>query len=186
MKYALFACALLLIGAGCARQSSEVPETGIIRVPATPAESGVQVGIAVGDQAPIFLLADFEGSQVQLSNLRGTPVLIDFWAAWCPFCVDEIPAIEEIHQEFGGRIVVLGIHRTDTESREAGARFAESLGVTYSLLQDTDGSVYRTYTGGQRFMPVAFFIDASGIIRERIYGPKTAVEMRAAISRLLE
>ncbi|MBI2012811.1 TlpA family protein disulfide reductase [Candidatus Curtissbacteria bacterium] len=105
---------------------------------------------AVGQEAPDFSLETFDGGQVSLASQRGKAVFVDFWAAWCPFCVEEMPEIEKISAEFGDQLVVLGIHRTETEDVGTGKKFADGRGVTYQLLKDSDGSIYKTYTGGRK------------------------------------
>lgn len=143
-----------------------------------------------GKMAPDFALVDFEGKTVKLSDLQGKPVFIDFWTKWCPFCTDEMPDIEKLHQEFGppagGDVVVIGIHRTNTESKEVGKKFArEEINVTYILLQDTTDDVYKAYTPGFAGMPVAAWIDKNGIIVKLKIGPKTEEEMRQNTQEIL-
>lgn len=136
-----------------------------------------------GKPAPDFALVDFEGNTVKLSDLKGKPVFIDFWTAWCPFCTDEMPVIEEIHQEFGpdvgGELIVLGIHRTNTEAASVAEDFAKNdAKVTYPILLDKTDEVYKAYTPGFAGMPVAVWIDKDGVIVKLKVGPKTAEEMR--------
>ncbi|MBI2326727.1 TlpA family protein disulfide reductase [Candidatus Curtissbacteria bacterium] len=132
----------------------------------------------VSEQAPDFSLESFEGEIVSLANQQGKAVFVDFWAAWCPFCVEEMTEIEKISQEFKEELVVLGIHRSETEDIETGSKFAKERGVTYPLLKDTDGSVYKAYTGGRNFMPTAAFINKEGKVIKFLYGPKTQDQMR--------
>lgn len=146
------------------------------RIPLLP--SSAVVGNNAGNRAPDFTTSDFEGKSVSLSAFIGKPVFLDFWAAWCPFCLKEMEEIETLHKEFGDRAVFLGIHRTDTEDFATAVRFAKERGVTYALLRDNDGELYRTFAGGGQFMPLAFFIDGNGIIRQRLVGPKTIEQMR--------
>lgn len=139
----------------------------------------------IGQQVVHFELESFEGEKIKLSQFAGKPVLIDFWAAWCPFCIDEMPEIEKIHQEFGDQLVVLGIHRSETEGIASGSKFAKDRGVTYTLLKDSEGAVYKTLAGGRNFMPYALYIDSEGKIVKTKAGPKTAEEIRLAVEELL-
>lgn len=135
---------------------------------------------------PEFELEDFSGQKVKMASALGKPIFIDFWAAWCPYCVSEMPEIEKIHQEFGDRLAVYGIHRSETEGIDDGSKFARERGVTYPLLKDSTGAVYKTLTGGRNFMPYALYIDKEGNIVKTKAGPKTAEEMRRAIEELIQ
>ena len=157
-------------------------------------ESGDQVTTgAVGDTkaeegkpAPDFSLVDLDGKVVKLSEFRGKPVFIDFWTKWCPFCADEMPDIEKLHQEFGDRVVILGIHRTNTESKGVGEDFAKNdAKVTYPILLDKTDEVYKAYTPGFAGMPVAAWIDKDGVLVKLKIGPKTAEEMRQNVESIL-
>lgn len=143
-------------------------------------------GSEIGQQVADFELESFDGGKVKLSDFVGKPVFIDFWAGWCPFCVEEMPEIEKIHQEFGDKLTVLGIHRSETEEIDAGSKFAKERGVTYPLLKDSTGQVYKTLTGGRQFMPYALYIDKQGKIVKVKAGPKTAEEMRGTVKTLLQ
>jgi len=139
-----------------------------------------------GKPAIDFELADFEGNTVRLSDFQGKPVFIDFWARWCPFCTDEMPVINEVFNEFGGELVVLGIHRTATEPLSRGKDFADGLGIDYILLQDKTDEVYKAYSKGTQFMPVAAFVSPDGTVFSTKAGPKTAGEIRENARALLE
>lgn len=154
-------------------------------VPQGGTSTQVTTSSEVREKIPEFELEDFQGQKVKVATASGKPIFIDFWAAWCPFCVDEMPEIEKIHKEFGDQLAVYGIHRSETEGIDAGAKFAKDRGVTYTLLKDSTGQVYKTLTGGRNFMPYALYIDKEGKIVKTKAGPKTAEEMRQAIEELL-
>lgn len=140
----------------------------------------------VGQEVADFELESFDGKRVKFSEFLGKPVLIDFWAGWCPFCVEEMPEIEKVHKELGDNLVVLGIHRSETESIDVGTKFAKERGVTYTLLKDSKGQVYKSLTGGRNFMPYALYIDKEGKIVKVKAGPKTAEEIRATVKELVK
>ncbi|MBI4036347.1 TlpA family protein disulfide reductase [Candidatus Daviesbacteria bacterium] len=135
-------------------------------------------------QVADFELESFAGEKIKLSQFAGQPIFIDFWAAWCPFCIEEMTEIEKIHQEFP-QLVILGIHRSETEGVDVGTKFAKERGVKYPLLKDLTGEVYKTLTGGRQFMPYALFIDKAGQIVKVKAGPKTAEEMRQIVKELV-
>jgi peroxiredoxin len=123
----------------------------------------------VGQVAPDFSLPLLNGGSVRLSDLRGQPVVLNFWATWCPPCIEEMPALEALWQQTSGQVVVLGVDQG--ERVETVARFLETTApVTFPILMDPDQVVgYRYYV---RSLPTTFFIDANGIIREiRVGGP---------------
>ncbi len=142
--------------------------------------------IKEGEQAPGFSLETFTGETVNLADFKGKKaVFVDFWAGWCPFCVGELPEIEKISNEFKDDLVVLGIHRTETEDVATGKKFADDRGVTYALLKDADGSLYKSYTGGQNLMPVSAFIDKEGKVIKLLFGPKTESQMRENVQKII-
>ena len=162
----------------------------------TPSGEQVTTGISAdqdvqtaeeGKPAPDFTLVDFDNKVVKLSDFKGKPIFIDFWTKWCPFCIEEMAEIEKIHQEFGDQVVVLGIHRTNTESASVGKEFArEDIKVTYIILQDKTDEVYKAFTPGFAGMPVAAWIDADGVLVKLKIGPKTTEEMRENVKALLQ
>lgn len=139
---------------------------------------GVRAGLGSGDAAavpevgqvaPDFTLPLLYGGNVRLSDLRGQPVVLNFWATWCPPCIEEMPALESLWQQTSGQVVVLGVDQG--ERHETVARFLETTApVTFPILMDPDQVIgYRYYV---RSLPTTFFIDANGIIREiRVGGP---------------
>lgn len=176
--------AIVIVGLGVLLlkgQSSTSPATGGLSGVAKLPEGKV----AEGNLASDFTLSTFDGQTVTLASQKGKAVLVDFWAAWCPFCIEELPEIEKISQEFKDDLVVLGIHRSETEDIKTAEKFAKERGVTYPLLKDADGSVYKTYTGGRNFMPTAAFIDKEGKIVKLLYGPKTEDQMRQYVKEAL-
>lgn len=141
----------------------------------------------VGQQAPDFTLKDFDGENVQLSDFYGKKaVVLDFWAAWCPFCIEEMSLLQNVHEEYGDEVVMIGVHRTDSgESIETGKKFADEQGVKYLLVQGTN-EVYRASTKGINAMPTAVFIDKNGVVSDIKLGPKTESEIAEKVEQLLK
>lgn len=137
-----------------------------------------------GQRAPDVSFVDFDGGTHKLSDFAGKAVVLDFWAAWCPFCIEEMPELQKAQDKYKDKLVMIGVHRTDTEKPDAGLRFARERGVSYLLVADTDGSLYRAVGGFG--MPVAVFIDSNGVVREVKSGPKTVEEIEEKIAALLQ
>jgi len=135
-----------------------------------------------GQKVPDATFTDFEGNLHMLSDFEGRAVVLDFWAAWCPFCVAEMPLLQAAQDKYADDLVMIGVHRTDTEKKERGLEFAKERGVTYLLLSD-DGSLYRA--AGGFGMPVAVFIDKDGVVQEIKSGPKTAEEIEERTGKLV-
>jgi thiol-disulfide isomerase/thioredoxin len=157
-----------------------------------PAESPAapEAGKAVAPPGEELVLESFDGQTVRLSDFRGKAVLVNSWAAWCPFCVAEIPDLERAGRALGDRTVVLFVQRTATESQEAGEKFlkqreAES-GLTIArsrVLLDPQDSFYKTYFGFG--MPVSLFVDPSGKLSEKKVGVMDEPEAREKLKKAL-
>jgi thiol-disulfide isomerase/thioredoxin len=135
-----------------------------------------------GEITPDVTFSDFEGNSYNLTDFRGKAVVLDFWAGWCPFCVNEMPELQAAQDEYGDDLVMIGVHRTDTEDLEDGLEFADERGVTYLLVSD-DGTMYRA--AGGFGMPVAVYIDKDGVVTEIKSGPKTKKEIVEKVGNLL-
>lgn len=132
---------------------------------------------------PDFTLQDFEGNTVSLSDFAGKPLVINSWAAWCPFCRDELIAFASIQKELGDQIATIAIDRA--ESLDVARSFPEKLGITDDLvfLLDPDDSFYKAIGGFA--MPETIFVDADGSIVEHKRGPMDEKEIREKIKSIL-
>ena len=132
-------------------------------------------------EAPDFEHVDLEGNSVRLSALRGKTVVIDFWATWCPPCVEEVPMLKELHEIYGEQgLEILAI---SDESAEVVQTFVEENEVPYPNLIGTDevSSEYRVLG-----LPTAYLIDGEGNIVEFFAGPKPRRVLEKKIRELLE
>jgi peroxiredoxin len=115
-----------------------------------------------GAAAPDFSLKAIDGRTYRLSELRGTPVLINFWATWCEPCRLEMPAIEARYQRYGeAGFKVLAVD-FDEPAGDVAA-FGQDLQLTFPLLLDPGGSVQRMYR--VRGYPTSFFVDSQGVVQ---------------------
>ncbi|MCZ6728338.1 MAG: redoxin domain-containing protein [SAR324 cluster bacterium] len=136
--------------------------------------------------APNFTITRLGGGEtLTLSELKGTPVLLNFWASWCLACRDEahvLQAAHKLYEEGQGRLRVLGIAIQDTP--EKSMAFARAFGKTYFLaLDNVAGDISLSY--GLYGVPETFFIDAQGIIRFKHVGAVTPQLVRNNLATLL-
>lgn len=116
----------------------------------------------VGNAAPDFRLETPEGESVRLRDLRGMPVVLNFWATWCGPCVREMPLLDATAAAYGDDLAVLAVDFDETAI--VVSQFAERFGiVNLPLLLDEDGEVNLAYQ--VRGYPTTFFIDAEGTIQ---------------------
>ena len=127
-----------------------------------------EVGTDVGDAAPNFMLTDSAGNVVSLDQFLGEKaVVVNFWASWCNFCLEEMPDLESVAQEFSDDLVILGINNQETVAQ--GEPFALARGVTYPLLYlPRDDQIVKAYQ--VLAMPTTYYIDIDGIIVDRKLG----------------
>ncbi len=128
---------------------------------------------------PVLAQAEDAGT-IDMGDLGG-PAVINFWATWCAFCVDEMPDFEQVHQQLGDRVRFIGVDVQD--NREAALGFARDVGVTYELVEDVDRSYY--YDVKARGMPTTLFVDADGVIRWRHTSALSLQELQALIGEHL-
>ena len=144
-----------------------------------PAGSQSPSAAQVGKQAPDFTLQNLDGQSVSLSDFLGKPVLLNFWATWCPPCRHEMPYLQEVYEEWSGKgLVVLAINMG--ESPFDVKTFTEAYNLSIPALVDVAGNAAHEYN--IMSIPTSFFIDSDGIIKQKIIG---AFPSTAAIERYL-
>ncbi|MEW4282320.1 TlpA disulfide reductase family protein [Priestia koreensis] len=125
--------------------------------------------LEVGGLAPNFDLRTIQGKSAQLDDYEGKPVLINFWATWCPPCRAEMPEIEEFYGKYKNDVVVLGINLTQTEASIDGVKaFVNEYNATFPVLLDEEMNVSTLYK--VQGYPTSYFVDGKGIIRQKIVG----------------
>ena len=123
------------------------------------------------------------GGTVQLSDLRGKVVMVDFWASWCPPCRVEAPALAKVYREFQGQPVeFLGVDIWDNIGDAE--LFLQQEGQAYPNGFDASGVVAIDY--GVRGIPEKYFIDREGILVKKLSGPLTETTLRNTINELVE
>jgi peroxiredoxin len=120
-----------------------------------------------GEPAPNFALTDIYGKEYRLADFRGSYVVLNVWATWCPPCQYEIPDIIEFARDHAGDVAVLSIS-VDEPGTDVAA-FAEEYGINYPVLLD-DGEAADSYMGANPGIPQTYFVDGEGVVRGHIYG----------------
>lgn len=150
--------AVLILGGGWIWFSRVTDVTASTERPAIPLP---------GHPAPDFALQTLDGQTLQLSDLEGQAVVLNFWASWCPPCRAEMPELEQAYQDNqSGGLVVLGVNQG--EQQPVAADFVQQFGLTFPVVLDQDLFASRIYKVNS--LPTTFFIDRNGIIRERVTG----------------
>jgi cytochrome c biogenesis protein CcmG, thiol:disulfide interchange protein DsbE len=139
----------------------------LLAVPLACSEAGSDAVVVgghplVGKEAPEIDLRTIDGERVTLSGLRGRPVLINFWATWCPPCREEFPLMVSAYDEHADDgLEILGVMHQDFA---AGAReFAQDMSATWPILDDPDDVAYNDYLVAG--LPTSYFVDGDGIVR---------------------
>ncbi len=151
-------------------------------------DPGKLKSVLVGKPAPDFELpllppyrADW-GERFRLSEHRGKPVVLNFWASWCyPACYEEAPVLEAAWRGYKDRVLFFGINTQDKEA--AALEFIRRFGLTFPQGYDPRGKVGIDY--GMYGVPETFFIDAEGRVRSRYAGSIEASELRKRIQEVL-
>lgn len=120
----------------------------------------------VGGPAPAFKLKTVDGRILQLSDLKGRLVVLNFWATWCVPCIKEMPEFEKIHQTLHPEVQIIGINLA--ESKEKVDEYVKAHDLSFPILLDDFGNVSQEYE--VLHLPVTYFITADGIIRDKIFG----------------
>lgn len=120
----------------------------------------------------------FDGSSQQLSDLRGRPVVLNFWASWCPACISEMPAFGEVHRRFGDEVEFIGVNMQEVDLDAALALVGQT-DVDYRLAHDPAGAIFNQFGGIA--MPTTVFIASDGSVERTHAGAMFAEELTEII-----
>ncbi len=137
----------------------------------------------VGKQAPDFQLPNLEGQAISLSDFRGKPVFLNFWATWCPPCRFEMPLIQAIFEESADTgLIVLAIDIGEAPSRVKD--YIQSGNFSFPVLLDTNQDIALEYN--VRAIPTTFLIDKDGIIQEIKVGAfSNMIEINRSLAKII-
>lgn len=137
------------------------------------------------NKASDFTVYDENKNKVNLSDYIGKPVVVNFWASWCPPCKREMPAFQEAADMYGEEVTFLMVNETDgeRETMDTAQKFFEDNGYEMKMLFDLDGDAGSTYN--LLYLPRTLFIDADGNIAEDHVGELSDTELTDTIEKLL-
>ena len=121
----------------------------------------------VGKKAPDFKVKDLSGNDVSLSSFKNKPILLNFWATWCPYCREERPSLNALYKEYKDRDLVIIAVSVD-KSEETVKRFLKRTPLDFVVLHDKDNKTSGPY--GVYSLPTTFLIDRKGMIKNKFLG----------------
>lgn len=137
------------------------------------------------NQAPDFTVYDGQGNPVKLSDFIGTPVVLNFWASWCPPCKAEMPHFETVSKELEGQVQFMMVNATGGRETLATAMdFVANSGYTFPVFYDSDGMasyIYQVFS-----LPTTYFIDAQGNLVTYAVGMISQEKLEKNIQMLME
>jgi cytochrome c biogenesis protein CcmG/thiol:disulfide interchange protein DsbE len=137
--------------------------------------------LKAGTVAPAFSLPRLSGGvPVSLAGFRGTPVILNFFASWCPHCRAELDAVATVARETSGRVAVVGVDTNDTSS--AAARLVAAAHGTYPVGVDAHAKVASAYL--LTALPVTYFVNAQGRVVGYALGSQTVASLDRWVKRL--
>lgn len=136
--------------------------------------------------APSFTVLDVDGNSVEMSQFYGKPIILNFWATWCPPCRSELPHFNAAAQTYEGSITFMMIDLADGQSEtvDGAKQFVSENGYSFPLYFDTEYNALNAYpTEG---IPQTVFIRADGSILEIVVGSMSAEVLQSYIDQLLQ
>ena len=152
---------------------------GVLGTSTATGRSGKEL---VGKKTPFFVAPKVGGQLISLEDYKERPLILNFWASWCPPCRDETPGMERVWRKYKDEgVIILGINVQDGE-KEA-ERYISEFGVTFSNALDLDGSITVDY--GITGLPVTFFINKKGFVIGRWVGSISEEKLDNWVSSLI-
>lgn len=112
-------------------------------------------------QTPDITLSFFDGHTEELAAMTGEPVVLNFWASWCPACISEMPAFGEVHRQMSDKVRFVGVNMQEV-NLDAAIDLVDRTGVDYELAHDPNGQIFNAFGG--LAMPTTVFIRADGSV----------------------
>lgn len=186
-KYLLAVALTVLLAVGAAVAYKYL--TSVTTVPPSPPDNtsappaGGRTG-APGNRnaAPDFTVTDVGGNRVSTADLSGKPVILNFWATWCPPCRSELPAFDKLYRQYGNEVSFMMIDLTDgyRETVEGVKKFISENGYTFPVYYDTEGSAAEAYNVSS--IPFTVAVGRNG----NIVGTHLGAMSEAALEKLIK
>lgn len=167
-------------------QAVSLDEIQAFGTPVTPAAapilSGTE-GLEIGAAAPNFISTDLDGNVIELSELQGQPVILNFWATWCAPCKLEMPELNTAYATYQEQnLAILAVNREESPDTIR-PYFYDEMGLAFTPVLDEDGLVANLY--GILVMPTTFFINPDGLITAIHRGPLTQNQIQEYLALTL-
>lgn len=148
--------------------------------------AGLQEMDWIGEEAPDFQLTLLDGDRFRLSEQRGNVVLVDFWATWCPPCIESLPYLQRIYESLqGDDLVFIGVSLDRPGAGRQVRNMVERFGLSYLIGIDEEGDIGALYRAMS--IPMLVVVDAEGVVRYQKVGfdPDGMKQVEAELIRLL-
>lgn len=173
---------LILLLVGCGDDAAPpITSSSVLTAPSGNGDNPSAVPEGSPD-AYDFKMQDLDGNELSLSDLTDKPIVLNFWASWCPPCKAEMPALEAAYRKYGDNINFVMISVDDT--REAAKSFYDS--SVYSFPAYFDHTGFASYLYDISSIPQTFFISTNGKIISSHIGAITSAQLDSAINALRE
>lgn len=123
-------------------------------------------GVGIGQRAPTIEVTLLDGSVMNTADWAGQPLWVNFMATWCPQCIDELPMMERYNRQLEGAMTILVVDVG--EDRRTVSEFMEQVEFELPVGVDPEGRVQAQW--GAYALPIHFWMDGNGIVREVVYG----------------
>ena len=136
-------------------------------------------------KAPDFTVEDANGEQVKLSDMLGKPVVLNFWASWCPPCKSEMPEFDKVYNDLGDKVQFMMVNMTDgqRETVATGSKYVSNHDFSFPVYFDTAQEA--AYAYGIQSIPTTVFIDEDGYIVAAAQGAIDEKTLRNGVSRIV-
>jgi peroxiredoxin len=183
-----------IVGGLLVYQSRSAPDGGdsrfgSVELPADRNATGKSPAGERGRAAPDFLLETLDGAEFRLSDFRGRPLLVNFWATWCTSCRHEMPDFVAAYEKHGGHkgsdFLVIGVNQREADERVRA--FVQDFEMSFPVVMDRRGEVARTWRigGPNQGLPSTYFIDATGVIRKVVLGLVRPQDLEEGLALIL-